>query len=268
MRLYLGSRDYRPDGFLTVDLDPGRGPDIVADVTDLAVIGDAAADEICASHILEHLPWPLAFKALAEWARVLKPGGVLRVAVPDLAALGSLAASGRNPWAAAGLIYGLGRLTNALEAHQYGYTRQMLLDVLAMLGFGRFDWWKHDLPDASNGWLFDEDGERIALSLNIAATKLRPPSVDPAVLLADLTAAPMAPFDVVLARRIGRDAAPPRRDDDPQLTQRLHFALIEARMRIRHLEGELHAAQQPARPGVARRLARRLGLWRGAGAHS
>jgi predicted SAM-dependent methyltransferase len=61
MKLYLGGRDYRPDGYLTVDIDPRHDPDIVADVTNLATIGAGSVDEICASHILEHLPWPTAY---------------------------------------------------------------------------------------------------------------------------------------------------------------------------------------------------------------
>ena len=118
MRLYLGSRDYRPEGFLTVDMDPTHTPDILADVTNLSAIASASVDEICASHILEHIPWPQSFKALAEWARVLRVGGRLRAAVPDLGLLARLIAEGRNVWGATGLLFGVGRLENPLEAHQ------------------------------------------------------------------------------------------------------------------------------------------------------
>jgi predicted SAM-dependent methyltransferase len=45
-------------------------------------LDDNTVDEIFASHILEHT----TFKedALAEWCRVLKPGGKITVCVPDL----------------------------------------------------------------------------------------------------------------------------------------------------------------------------------------
>ncbi len=241
MRLYLGSRDYRPDGFLTIDIDPSHQPDIVADVTDLVHIASDSVDEICASHILEHIPWPLSFKALAEWARVLRPGGHLQIAVPDLALLARLIAEGRNVWHAAGLLFGVGRLENPLEAHQYGYTRDMLLAMLRALGFGRFDWWKHDLPDASNGWMLDDAGERIAISLNIAAEKIAPPIIDPARVTEALMDDRLQSFHKVLARLVADDAAHPPAvtSDDPPLLQSLHMALIEARMRIVHLEREL-----------------------------
>jgi hypothetical protein len=47
---------------------------------------DNSVDEIRASHILEHFTFVDAQKALQEWTRVLKPGGRIRLAVPDLEA--------------------------------------------------------------------------------------------------------------------------------------------------------------------------------------
>lgn len=44
-------------------------------------IADRALDYLCSSHVLEHLPDPIA--ALHEWHRVLKPGGWLYLVVPD-----------------------------------------------------------------------------------------------------------------------------------------------------------------------------------------
>jgi predicted SAM-dependent methyltransferase len=241
MKLYLGSRDYKPEGFLTVDIDKHHEPDIVADVTDLSIIGSNSVEEICASHILEHLPWPLSYKALAEWARVLRPGGRLRVAVPDLAALSAMIAEGHNVWAATALIYGVGRLENALEAHQYGYTRGMLVSILRSLGFANFDWWKHDMPDASNGWMHADDDGRIAISLNISAEKTGEALVPPDRLLARLMTNRMRPFDELLAEAIGDHTyeAGSKVDDQPLLVQRLHMSLIDARMRILYLEDQL-----------------------------
>lgn len=47
---------------------------------------DGSVDEIRASHILEHFTFADSQKALKEWCRVLKPGGRIRLAVPDLEA--------------------------------------------------------------------------------------------------------------------------------------------------------------------------------------
>lgn len=240
VRLYLGSREYKPDGFLTVDLDASHHPDLVADVTDLSALASESVDEIMASHILEHLPWPESFRALSEWARVLRRGGALSISIPDLGLLAKLIADGKNTWHATGLLYGLGRLHNRLEAHQFGYTRGMLIEMLESLGFGNFTWWGHDLPDASNGWLFEEDGGRIALSINIRGEKTGSPWVDPNGLYEDLKMNMDRSFDQVLAARVSvTEVQSEPTATDVLLMQRLHFALIEARQRIKHLESRL-----------------------------
>lgn len=144
---------------------------------------------------------------------------------------------GENPWACTSLLYGVGRLENAFEAHQYGYTRGMLLSILRTLGFGEFDWWKHDMPDASNGWLHGEDSGRVAISLNIAARKCRAPLLPPAQILPALMHDRMRPFDQVVAELVAAEPSlPPEAEGDDLLTQRLHMALIDARMRVKLLK--------------------------------
>ena len=54
--------------------------DFLSDGTALP-IADGTLDYLCSSHVLEHLPDPLA--ALHEWHRVLRPGGWLYLVVPD-----------------------------------------------------------------------------------------------------------------------------------------------------------------------------------------
>lgn len=251
MRLYLGSREYCPEGYLTVDINPRYEPDILSDVTALTTIADGSIEEICASHILEHLPWPKSVAAIAEWSRVLKTGGVLKIGVPDIGVLSTLLANGQNPWGAMGLIYGLGRLTNPLEAHQFGYTRAMLVSILQTLGFGNMGWWKHDLPDASNGWTEDGNGGRVAISLNISAEKRSGPIVPLEKLTAALTAQPGTPFDSLVVRLLGETPTETSlvTEDSPLLTQKLHFALIEARMRIVYLEKLIEQERSAAGEG-------------------
>src|SRR5688572_15669999 len=54
--------------------------DFLADARALP-IPDGTLDYLCSSHVLEHLPDPIA--ALHEWHRVLRPGGLLYLVVPD-----------------------------------------------------------------------------------------------------------------------------------------------------------------------------------------
>jgi SAM-dependent methyltransferase len=55
-------------------------PDVVADAANLP-FGSGSLDFIIASHVLEHLPFPLA--TLESWYRLLAPGGALLLRVPD-----------------------------------------------------------------------------------------------------------------------------------------------------------------------------------------
>lgn len=67
---------------IRLDIDSGCKPDIVASLTDLGEIG--AFDLVYCSHCLEHLyPYEVP-AALAEFRRVLKPGGLAVIIVPDL----------------------------------------------------------------------------------------------------------------------------------------------------------------------------------------
>src|SRR5579862_4516416 len=55
-------------------------PDLLADAVELPVPA-ASLDFLIASHVLEHLPFPL--KALRAWYDALAPDGVLLLKVPD-----------------------------------------------------------------------------------------------------------------------------------------------------------------------------------------
>ena len=81
LRLNIGCDRSEIAGFVGVDFNPDVDPDILAEADDLHMIADNSVDEIYASHMLEHLPY--GNTALQEWLRVLKPGGMLTVIVPD-----------------------------------------------------------------------------------------------------------------------------------------------------------------------------------------
>ena len=82
LRLNLGSGTHHLKGFVNIDSQPGLG-DLEADILDLPY-EDNSVDEIYAGHVLEHLFWGQRDPAFEEWKRVLKPGGVITITVPDV----------------------------------------------------------------------------------------------------------------------------------------------------------------------------------------
>ena len=81
LRLHLGcGLDRKPD-WTNVDLF-GYG-DIALNLTRALPIESGIAHCIFQEHLLEHLTLPQGFDLLSECYRILQPGGVLRIGVPD-----------------------------------------------------------------------------------------------------------------------------------------------------------------------------------------
>lgn len=84
IKINLGCGQRPLPGFINVDARDIPGIEYPnTRVEDLSCFHDNYADHIYACHVLEHVPRSLTFHVLCEWSRVLKPGGMLRVAVPD-----------------------------------------------------------------------------------------------------------------------------------------------------------------------------------------
>lgn len=86
MNLHLGCGPIHLPGFINIDIEPSHNPDVLEDyIVYLAELGDNSVDQIYTCHSFEHLGYPseLVF-CLSQCHRVLKPGGTLRIVVPDL----------------------------------------------------------------------------------------------------------------------------------------------------------------------------------------
>ena len=96
--LALGSGHHPPAGWLATDLDPGVAKGVIyLDVTEPFPFPDASFDRIHSEHLIEHVALRGGRAMLAECRRVLRPGGRLRIATPDLARLASLVTSLSGP---------------------------------------------------------------------------------------------------------------------------------------------------------------------------
>src|SRR5215217_2228867 len=83
-RLNWGCGDVTPPGWINSDIKSGPGIDISADILEGLPLHDDSLDYISSQHALPALKVWNQLDALSELRRVLRPGGVLRLCLPDL----------------------------------------------------------------------------------------------------------------------------------------------------------------------------------------
>jgi predicted SAM-dependent methyltransferase len=87
LKLHLGCGTVNTPGYVNIDVAPMSHVHLVQKIDRLARFKSNSVDFIYASHVLEHISHRETIKVLQEWKRVLKPGGLLRLSVPDFDAL-------------------------------------------------------------------------------------------------------------------------------------------------------------------------------------
>ena len=133
MKINIGcGRTYRK-GFVNVDAFDKSVADLVMSAHHLE-FDDNVAELIECSHVLEHLGAVRSIYAISEFYRVLKPGGALKIATPDIeTAFESFKKRDSDDrkylmnW-----IYGLD--IDGMS-HKYGYPEELLRDLLSEVGF-------------------------------------------------------------------------------------------------------------------------------------
>ena len=91
--LHLGAGHSTIAGWIGTDYRPSGKGILTLDVTKPFPIESGSFDFIFCEHMIEHIRYPQAAMMLRECNRVLRPGGVVRIATPDLAVLLSLYSS-------------------------------------------------------------------------------------------------------------------------------------------------------------------------------
>lgn len=82
-KLHIGCGTFIKDGWLNVDLNPHYGAEFM-DASQEFPFPDESFNYVYSEHLLEHLSYLGGKNFLSESFRVLKTGGVLRIALPDL----------------------------------------------------------------------------------------------------------------------------------------------------------------------------------------
>lgn len=89
-KLHIGCQDHPLDGWLNADIYPKQSQVIYLDATKTFPFADNTFSYIFSEHMIEHISFQDGFQMIMECYRILKPGGKIRIATPDLAFLMNL----------------------------------------------------------------------------------------------------------------------------------------------------------------------------------
>lgn len=179
VKLHIGCGNRTLPGYINVDIQDFPGVDRVDNARTLHSFKDEEGDEIYCSHLLNHFNRSSILDVLSCWNQVLKPGGRIRIAVPDFEAICKVyAKDGLSELE--GLLCGGQR--HELDHHTMQFDFALLQSFLEAAGFGdvcRYDW-QGFLPmgfdDCSMAYIPHMNEEHGTLmSLNVTAVKKRAP---------------------------------------------------------------------------------------------
>jgi predicted SAM-dependent methyltransferase len=133
MNLHLGCGNVRLPGFVNIDSRHLPAVDRVDNIRHLRSVPDGSVDLVYCSHVLEHFSrWDYP-QVLATWHRVLRRGGVLRVAVPDFRAIVNRYIDTHDLPDLIGLLYGGQDYPE--NHHHYAWDIASLTHDLTAVGF-------------------------------------------------------------------------------------------------------------------------------------
>lgn len=151
-RLNLGAGNKPMPGYENIDIKGG------IDVTKLPHADDSV-DEIRASHVLEHISYHQTLDVLRHWFAKLKPGGIVKVAVPNLEYVIAKMEQGATDEPLEGFV--MGGHSDEHDVHKSMFTYNKLDASLRAVGFECVVPWESDFQDCSS----------LPVSLNLQATK-------------------------------------------------------------------------------------------------
>jgi len=186
IKLNLGCGHRKIHGFINVDIREDLNPDFIANVTEIHK-HFKEADLIYACHVLEHFPrnassfQPITWRdTLKSWYKTLKPGGVLRLAIPDIEQVCKLYLSTGNLDIFDGALYASfnGGQKYDFDFHYHCWDFKTIKRDLQEIGFKevrKYDWRQTEhffIDDYSQAYLphMDKINGNL-MSLNVEAVK-------------------------------------------------------------------------------------------------
>jgi predicted SAM-dependent methyltransferase len=177
IKLHLGCGKIRLPGYINVDIMAQPSVDVIADLRRLPW-PDASVDHVYSCAAIEHFGRREWVGVLKEWARVLKPGGGIRVSTADFEAAIARYLEQKNLEELLGLM--IGGQKDDYDWHGMIFDFATFRAGLAQAGFRdirRYDWREADvgragIDDFSQAYLphMDKENGRLMM-LNVEAIR-------------------------------------------------------------------------------------------------
>lgn len=151
MKLHIGNNNINLEGYENVDRNIGKE----AYPLDYP---DNSADEIYASHILEHFGHNEVFNVVKEWVRVLKPNGILKIAVPDFEYIARNYLEGNDIQVQG---YTMGGQSDENDYHKCIFDESVLTEIMKNSGLSNIKRWESKVKDCA----------ALPVSLNLQGSK-------------------------------------------------------------------------------------------------
>lgn len=182
LQLHLGCGKRYIPGFVHVDLDDYPHIEHRCSIDKLPMFGDDTAELIYCSHAFPYIDRVRAIEVLIEWRRVLRPGGILRLAVSDFEALVQVYRKTGDLSQIRGPLFGRIAIQTlegkAIIYHRSVYDYKSLEALLLEAGYQavcRYDWREtlhRDYDDFSRAYkLRTDEDPGLLISLNVEAIK-------------------------------------------------------------------------------------------------
>ncbi len=177
IKLNVGSGGTEIPGYIGIDHKQG-GEAYPLTYNNGELVADKSVSVLLASHVLEHFSHRDVATVVAEWVRVLKPGGWLKIAVPDLEWIAKNYLSGKKINVQG---YLMGGQSDGDDFHRCAFDREELLNLLQFSGLVDIQPWASDVKDCA----------ALPVSLNLMGRK---PPILPKMKIAGVMSAPRLLF--------------------------------------------------------------------------
>jgi len=158
LKLNLGAGETPLEGYENLDHKTGQ------EIFPLNYESESV-DEVRASHVLEHFSHTEVGEVLRDWVRALKPGGILKIAVPNFEWIARNYLAGQ-PINVQG--YTMGGQVDEDDYHKAIFDAEELTEAMRSVGLRNIRSWKSEAQDCA----------ALPVSLNLVGEKIAAPTIE------------------------------------------------------------------------------------------